>query len=190
MKNSRKAFTLVETLVAITVLTLAVAGPLVVANRAILAARTARDQLTASYLAQEGVEYARFMRDYEFLQAFHAGGASVSATAWSNFISGSDSGSMTRCRSSTCTLDPTLSMGTGAGHALSPCSGGSCTALFQLASGVYSQSGGAGAVQTQFVRTLQLVDSGSGANAVSKVSWTYHGVPYTVTVSDHLNAWQ
>ena len=64
-----RGFTLIETMVAVTILTLAVAGPLMTASRAIVAAQSARDQLTASYLAQEGIEYVRAMRDNEYLAA-------------------------------------------------------------------------------------------------------------------------
>lgn len=64
---NNKAFTLIETLIAVTLLSIAIVGPLVTASRALLAAYIARDQLTASYLAQEGVEYIRIMRDDMYL---------------------------------------------------------------------------------------------------------------------------
>ncbi|MDE1919730.1 MAG: prepilin-type N-terminal cleavage/methylation domain-containing protein, partial [Patescibacteria group bacterium] len=51
---STKGFTLIEAMVAVTIVTLAVAGPLFTAGRAIIAAQISREQLTASYLAQEG----------------------------------------------------------------------------------------------------------------------------------------
>ena|SRR3989344_4852167 len=79
-----QGFTLIEALVAVTILTLSIAGPLMVANRAIVAAQMSRQQLTASYLAQEGIEYVRAMRDDAYLAAYQAGNTSV---AWNNFLS-------------------------------------------------------------------------------------------------------
>ena len=67
-----RGFTLTETMIAITILTFAVAGPLFTASRSIIAADIARDQLTASYLAQEGIEYVRMMRDNAMLRSFAA----------------------------------------------------------------------------------------------------------------------
>jgi type II secretory pathway pseudopilin PulG len=49
-------FTLVETLVAITILMIAIAGPLTVAEKGLSAVIYARDQLMASYLAQDAME--------------------------------------------------------------------------------------------------------------------------------------
>ncbi len=188
---SNRAFTLIETMIAVAILTLAVSGPLYTANRAIVSAQTARDQLTASYLAQEGIEYVRQMRDNEFLAAYHAGGATVSSTAWGNFITGSDSAAITQCRASTCTLDPSRLMGTGSGFALETCSGTSCKPLY-LANGIYTlQSGIIGATETPFTRTVQAVDiSATDERIISTVSWSYHNVPYTITIYDHLTPWQ
>lgn len=189
--NSRgRGFTLVETMVAVTILTLAVVGPLYVADRAIVAAQGARDQLVASYLAQEGIEYVRMMRDHEFLVAYNAGGATVSTAAWSAFLNGSDSGSIASCQSQTCTLDPTRAMGTGNGFALAPCSGASCSPLY-LSGGVYTEQAVAGAVQTPFTRTLQAtLVAANDVRIESKVSWVSRGVLYTVSITDHLTPWQ
>ncbi len=56
-------FTLIETLIAIAILSLAVTGPMVIAQKGIGSAIYARDQVTAFYLAQEAVEYVRNVRD-------------------------------------------------------------------------------------------------------------------------------
>ena len=89
-------FTLIEAMVAITIVTLAVTGPLFTASRAIVAAQMARQKLTASYLAQEGIEYARAMRDNEYLAAYQAGGTNISTAAWTDFLTGSSAGSITQ----------------------------------------------------------------------------------------------
>lgn len=191
MNMKKRAFTLVETMVAVTILAFAVAGPLVTASRAIVAAQISRDQLIASYLAQEGIEYVRQMRDDEFLAAYQTGGPNISATAWNNFLNGSDVASITQCKSATCTLDPTRFMGTGSGFSLVPCSGASCEPLY-LTNGLYTQQSGlGGAVKTSFTRTIQAVDvAADDERIVSKVSWSFHGFPYTITITDHLTPWQ
>lgn len=190
----KNAFTLLETMIAVTIITLAVAGPLYTASRAVVASQIAKDQLTASYLAQEGIEYVRRMRDDEFLKAYQAGGANISSAAWTAFISGSDAGSITQCRASTCTLDPTRTMGTGSGLALQTCSGSSCTPLYLLPSGLYSEQNNiSGSVQTPYTRTIQAIDLSPytyDEGIVSKVTWVYHGTTYTVRVIDHVTQWQ
>jgi prepilin-type N-terminal cleavage/methylation domain-containing protein len=55
-KNS-KGFTLVETLVAIGILSMAIAPALYTAYQSIIAVNFARDQMTASYLAQDAMDY-------------------------------------------------------------------------------------------------------------------------------------
>jgi len=69
-KPMHNGFTLLEALIAVTIITLAVAGPLFSASRAIIAVEISRDKLTASYLAQEGIEYVRAMRDSEYLKLY------------------------------------------------------------------------------------------------------------------------
>jgi prepilin-type N-terminal cleavage/methylation domain-containing protein len=66
-RNGRAGFTLVETLVAITVLLLAIVGPMTIASRGLQSAFFAKEQLTAVYLAQEGVEIVRSIRDQNAL---------------------------------------------------------------------------------------------------------------------------
>ena len=75
-------FTLVETLVAITIVTLAISGGITVAHSSIVAATSARDRLTASYLAQEGIEYVRMLRDNAYLARYPG----TTSDAWSSFV--------------------------------------------------------------------------------------------------------
>lgn len=205
MKNTTidSGFTLIETLVAVSILTLSVAGPLFTANRAIVAAENARNQLTASYLAQEGIEYVRMMRDNEFLVAYRTNPTTASSAAWTDFLTGGSVASITQCRTSTCTLDPSRDMGTGSGLSLSPCSGASCApirltncirgtgGLVCTPPNIYTLQNLSGSVQTAFTRTIQVVEqSASDERIVSTVFWEYHNTPYSVTVYDHLTPWQ
>ncbi len=61
--SQQKAFTLVETLVAIAILMVAVAGPLTIANKAYRASIDARNQTIAYNLAQEGLEYLNYEKN-------------------------------------------------------------------------------------------------------------------------------
>lgn len=61
--SRNSGFTIIETLVAITVLMIAVAGPLVVASKGLNTALYARDQVIASGLAQESMEYIKNLKN-------------------------------------------------------------------------------------------------------------------------------
>ncbi len=76
LKTSR-GFTLIETLVAITILTTAVAAPLTLAAQSLIAAYNARDQVIAFHLAQEAVETVRAQRDHNLLESLKTVGSTV-----------------------------------------------------------------------------------------------------------------
>lgn len=61
--EKKNGFTLVETLVAISILMLAIIGPMGIAAQSLQSAFIARDQIVAFYLAQEAVEIVRYHRD-------------------------------------------------------------------------------------------------------------------------------
>lgn len=60
-------FTIIETLVAIAVLALAITGPMVLAERGLVASRAAGQEVTAFYLAQEAFEFVKNVRDANVL---------------------------------------------------------------------------------------------------------------------------
>jgi prepilin-type N-terminal cleavage/methylation domain-containing protein len=61
--TNKKGFTLIETLVAISILMIAIAGPLTVAHKGYTSAIDAKNQSVAINLAQEGMEYLNFVKD-------------------------------------------------------------------------------------------------------------------------------
>ena len=201
---SMKGFTLLETLVAVAILTLAVSGPLYVANRALVAAQNSQSQLTASYLAQEGIEYVRTMRDHQYLYAQKAGGSDVSDDAWRAFvfnIGGSSQGRFGQCLDLTkkCALDPWLTMGGGSANALFLCTESTCPEqlyLVDFADGKHYRRSGAADEKTIFSRTVrgELVSDESSASEnlkiTSTVTWAFHGRTYTVTATGNLTPWQ
>ena len=69
-------FTLVETLVAILILVVALGALFTLASGALYSVRASRNQTTATYLAQESMDYVRNMRD----------NASLQAVTWQDFL--------------------------------------------------------------------------------------------------------
>ena len=187
MKNTtQRGFTLIETLVAITILTLAIAGPLTTASRALVAAEISRDQLTASYLAQQGLEYVRSVRDNQYLAAYQAGGTAISTVAWTNFLT-----AVSACQAGTCSYNPDPNPTSGP---LAPCGGATACPYLYLQNGVYTLNAGSTNV-TPFASTIQLtltplVGAVNEEQVVSTVSWNFHGVPYSISATDHLIPWQ
>lgn len=78
-----QAFTLVETLVAVSVLLLVVVGPLTITTRTTKSATFASEQVIAHFLAQEGLELAQKGRD-EFLLAHYQAPTTVT-NPWTRF---------------------------------------------------------------------------------------------------------
>lgn len=66
--NLPRGFTLVETLVAISLLTIAVVAPMSLTTQSLSSAYYARDQMTAFHLAQEAIESMRHIRDGNVLK--------------------------------------------------------------------------------------------------------------------------
>lgn len=80
--KEKKGFTLVETLVAITILLIAIVGPMTAASRGLHNVFTARDQITATYLAQESIEQVYMLRDENALEEVGNGGSASATWQW------------------------------------------------------------------------------------------------------------
>lgn len=214
-RRTSAGFTLVETMVAVSIIMLSIAGPVYTAQRSIIAATTARDQLIASYLAQEGIEYMRMLRDYEYLSEVQASSYPSSPNptldGWDQYLNhllapchGSGNGA-TVC-AITSPLQP-IGMTTNnpnASVSVTTCgaaAAGPCTPLY-LTSNRYTTSNSSG-TQTIFTRKIQMYDIGAtltnpntgGTDPETEqitvtVSWLEHAIPYNTTISDYLSPWE
>lgn len=197
----QKGFTLVETLVAIMVLTLSIVGPFQIVQGVLQSAYSARDQLIAAGLAQEGIEYVRLIRDSNYLYNARNG----PSVTWLN---GLDSGSNgANCYSVAggsqagnggykCLINPkaftTDNQGKFLGsNSVSLCgSPGSCVGVSPLyvdSAGQYNQANSGTA--TRYTRTVSLTYISTTETLVTvTVTWNNHGAQ-SVVLTEYLQNW-
>lgn len=150
----KKGFTIVETLVAVSILAVVIAGAMGAVQTGLSSYIYSKDQIIAFYLAQEGFEQIRNLRDENWLKG----------RAW---LYGISDGSSDPCYfGNACIVDPVSTL------APTRCTGvGSCPILRQdSATGFYGYNGGWSA--TNFRREIVL--SSINANEVTvtvTVNW-------------------
>tara|TARA_B100000745_G_scaffold168274_1_gene110071 strand:- start:5597 stop:6100 length:504 start_codon:yes stop_codon:yes gene_type:complete len=163
--QTTQGFTLVETLVAIFVLTLSITGPLFIAQQSFTSAATARDRTTASFLAQEGIEYVRSVRDHNYLS---------NETNWLQDLG--------PCVGGNCRIDTSVSTY----PAITSCSA-TCPFLRQSSTGLFGYQNG---TDTRYIRTISITQIQAHEVLVDvEVRWTQRGVTRNVTVEERLFNW-
>ena len=131
-------FTLIETMVAVTVLGVALTGPISIASKSLSAAYMAEDRVKASYLAQDAMEYIRYKRDSNLL------------TSGRDWLEGMESACVSSDGSKKCIVDTKESS-----NAFQSC-GGSCPSIrYTDATGVYHHDSGLGQ-PTRFTRFVTM----------------------------------
>lgn len=187
-KTFAAGFTLIETLLAVLLLTTAIAGPLTIASKGLTSSLVAKDQITAFYLAQDAMEYIRFKRDSNCLAAAAAPGACPSGTWLSGLVG---SGLCSADGATTCYLDsmennPATPTG---------CSGTCPVMYFDGRFGYYNYDSTNGTQTPQrFIRTVRITTPYGGNNDEAKVeisvSWITGGVPRVIVVRENIENWQ
>lgn len=186
---STRAFTLIETLVAVSLLTVAIVAPMSLVSQSLSAAIYSRDQITAYSLAQEGIESVRAIRDGNIL-------ANALTNAGKNLLDGIPVGSAF-------TIDAREST---ASNAIQTCSG-ACPRL-QTDGTLYGYAPGDRSnpnrdptntwKDTAFTRTLTAVYAGpssvnNGQDVIRvsvTVSWlTPNGQKRSFTIDENMYRW-
>ena len=67
--SSQSGFTLIEMLIAVLIFSLSLVALMTIASRSIQSNRAAQDEITAQFLAAEGIEAVRHIRDTNFIMA-------------------------------------------------------------------------------------------------------------------------
>jgi prepilin-type N-terminal cleavage/methylation domain-containing protein len=177
-KIKKGGFTLIETLVAVMILSTAIAGPLTIASKGLQAALVAKDQVTAFYLAQDAVEYIRFARDSNRL-----GGGD-----WLTGVGAAGGIDLTACTSANgCTID------SAAGTNPLPCSATCATLKYNTTTKLFNYSSGTG-ITASYVRKVLLtqIAAGTEEKVTVTVTWTdIGGVTHPgVVVTEDIFNWQ
>ena len=178
----RTGFTLIETLVAITVLTLAILAPFAAVQRVMMASYVSKNEIIAASLAQEGLEYVRFVRDNNYL------------TYQSDFVSGShqldglDGVGGPNCTGTRyCTIDATVDPSSLSAVELCPLAG--CPVLnIDDTRGFYTQQTGSGKTATIFSRSVQVAQYAGYETVTVIISWTDRGA-HSITLTESLYDW-
>lgn len=165
MREKTNGFTLIETLVALFVLTFALAGPLSLAFDSLQTARTNKATITSFYLAQEGIEFVKNVRDSNKVQGH----------SWLTGLAGANN-----CEDRWCEIDPVDPQPSkqvkkcGSGHGF-----GDCKILtYHSATGLFSVENHDG--DTGIRRGIRLTDVNAfEADVESRVEWMVHGVTYS-----------
>lgn len=145
----QNGFTLVETLVAIAILSISVMSASMAVQSGLSQSYYARDEVAAYYLIQEAVEYVRNIRDSNALaniSSLSSGGSGV------NWLSGISQNSTDPCWfGKFCMIDATQNPA----NAMTFCSNtsGNCPYLKQDVNGLFNYSSG---TQTKFKREMQI----------------------------------
>lgn len=177
-RKSSAAFTLVEAMVAISILSLSITGPMTIAQKGIGSAIYARDQITAFYLAQEAVEYIRNVRDSN----------RINQISWLSYLSNCLAGG-------TCQIDARYTDYTNVA-AITSCSSGTCPVLSLDTSrnlygdGLTCPSSGCIWRSTQFTRTVQVTETQPDKEAVISVTIAWNTNLFsplrTFTIKEHI----
>jgi prepilin-type N-terminal cleavage/methylation domain-containing protein len=171
--NSAKSagFSLLETMVALAVLTSAVMGPMSLASTSIRSASLSHDTVMASFLAEEGAEIVRARRDNSI----------YSGTGWM-----ADLG---ECTSQDCLVDPFAS---SPDDILYPCTGACPKIKYDPATGAFQYLTGN---EMPFTRVINIIPVGLGdkeVRVVVTVTWRerFLGVDSKVIIDTNLFNWK
>jgi type II secretory pathway pseudopilin PulG len=185
-KSFTAGFTLVETLIAVLVLMMAITGPYTIAAKGLQATLIAKDQDAAFNLAQDAVEYVRFVRDTNRL----SGGDWLTGSGGSANIR-----DLTACESAAgCRVDSIVNLQSS----IADCTtdpGGVCEPIqYDSTNGYFGYTSGTVSI---FTRTVQIVtpvpasgNAGEAALTVT-VSWSDQGkITRSIHVRKDLFNWQ
>lgn len=188
--TQQKGFTIVEVLISLTIFSIAVAGVITVAAQGGLHVNAAKDKLTATYLADEGIELMRALRD-TYVVGEPIGSES---DGWNAFVANFP----LNCNATTpCDIDVTNAAGGARFPTVSnlvSCVGGpgALCPIYYTYPGYYNDQGGIGSTETHFTRGI-VVESVLGSpdemRVTVTVEWKQGTLPQSVVQTENIFNW-
>lgn len=182
IKNNR-GFTLIETMVAVFILTVSVVSLMNVVTSSLFAAKYAKDEITVNYLLQEAIDYIRNDRDTIFLSSENPG------DSWGIFLD-----RYTICNTSgDCYIDILSGWGPQSCSSL----GADCTTLYYNSDPSTNQAfythdkSISGAVKSKYKREIEVKNSSSDEVDIKvTVKWNNGSLAKERTLKTSLLKWQ
>ncbi len=189
LENKQSGLTLVETLVAITVLLVGVLGPLSIAAQGIGDGIFARNQLAANYLAQEALEVVVNKR-YEIARQCQYSSAPECTDDFFNLDS-DIAGCLSLGPNDYCAVDPLIPALLSSPSCEEDNDYAACRLVFDTGDGVYRPVADLSAEENRlgpvFTRKLRLeLVSSNELRAIVTVDWFNKDVPRSLTLITHL----
>ena len=171
-KKYKEGFTLLETLIAIFILTLALTGPIYISTLAIRSAVESRDSISAYYLAQEAIELVRNTRDEDSFAGKYGGDGFSKFTACNPYV-GQQNPDVS-CQ---------ITYNSDGSYNVSACFRDSCPPLKFNSDGINGvmygvEEGTLGTIDSKFTREIYIADKGAGngpAEVTSIIKWKDKG---------------
>ena len=182
--KSFRGFTLVETLVALSIFSLSIVALVTVSSGGLNNTLYAKNRLTATYLAQEGVELVRAMRDSDNL-------ASSTGSGWGTFTASSITACTTNYSgvNAGCNISPLAYGGNLTAYACnSTANSDNCTLYIDPITGYYGDPSVNVGHPSIFRREIHVDAIGSAdVHVTVTVYWQQGSGTQSVTVSDYLS---
>lgn len=180
--SSRRGFTIIETLVALSLFAFAILGLIVITSQGLSDVNFSKNRLAAAYLSQEGIETVRMLRDSGVLDG----------NTWQDIFATNSLSGLGNCyvtpQSSGCDIDPyTLAIdvcSTALRSGCGPLHYDPSTGAFRIS------SVGQAFPASAFSRVISLTDVASNEVAVtSTVTWSQGASEKSVTMTETLFNW-
>lgn len=170
LKKTNKGFTLIETLVSISIFTVSISALFTVLSVGISHTNYAKQKIIASYLAQEGIEYMRNMRDTYVLYS------ATTPNNWNNF----------KAKLAPCNAPNGCSFNTVFPHDVRVCNNPNDCKLY-INNGGYDAN--FSSVESGFIRKIWMTSDVNEVKIYSNVSWTQGSGAYNISFSENLFNW-
>lgn len=178
------AFTLVETLIAISIFTLSILALMSVLSQGISDTNYAKKKIIAAYLAQEGIEYIRNIRDTYVL---YSASGPIGWTSFNSKMIGASCDQLNGCYFDDQNLNYSDQTQPIIDTPLTICGPSCIPLLYDSTSGKYGYASGTDSGFTRKIRVS--IISPDETKVFSTVSWTQGSGAYQITFSESLFNW-